>query len=732
MERAVSVIIPVYNAFSEAALCLESVLQHSPRDVRVVVIDDCSPQGDFAKYLSPELRSDSRVSLVRNEVNLGFVGACNHGMLELSGKDDVILLNSDTEVTARWVEKLAAAAYDRPKVATVTPLTNNGTICSFPRFCQDNALIPGYSLDEFAALVESVSAREYPELPSCVGFCTYIRREVIDRLKGFDAEAFGKGYGEENDFSCRAQALGYVDLLDDATFIYHKGNMSFREARSELTERNSEILRKRHPLYFDNVGRFCRAFPLRRVHERILHPLLEEWAKAKQYSVLHVLHNGPYAERHHPPGGTERHVQDIIAALPEVAHWSVVPSTTAYYLTAHLGFVDREFILDARAVTLYDIMKPEFFDLVHLQHVQGFLFGEVDAALRKHGNYVVSLHDYNLICPRVYLMTPYRKHCSGFECSEQCSFGEQYIKEYRTIASDMLGAARAVIAFSQSTQRYFERILGQTFDWKIQPHGIDVPKPLNANSIERPGDSSPLRVAFLGFVPQHKGSLIAEDLFQRAALDDGTPIEWHVIGEIYGKVPSHVHKHGRYERPQLPELFAKARPHVVVILTLCPETYCLTLDEAWSQGVPVLSTPLGAPADRVRERGGGWVVDSLDEAGVMAGLNAIVRDWDEYLACRRRVGQFEMLTTADEGRAYAHIYAAAIPKKKARIEAVLAYFEPVSLGQPPRISLKRRLVRKGVNVGIRFLERFRLRPVVERLAYSLVPERVLQNLKGLR
>ena len=63
----------------------------------------------------------------------------------------------------------------------------------------------------------------FPDIPTAHGFCMYIKREAIDDLGLFDEETFGKGYGEENDFSYRCLQAGYRHLLCDNTYILHKG-----------------------------------------------------------------------------------------------------------------------------------------------------------------------------------------------------------------------------------------------------------------------------------------------------------------------------------------------------------------------------------------------------------------------------------------------------------------------------------------------------------------------------
>ena len=79
--------------------------------------------------------------LLRNERNLGFTGTANRGM-QLS-RADVVLLNSDTIVTAGWLDALCRCAATDPRIGTITPFSNNAEICSFPRFCENNPWPPG-------------------------------------------------------------------------------------------------------------------------------------------------------------------------------------------------------------------------------------------------------------------------------------------------------------------------------------------------------------------------------------------------------------------------------------------------------------------------------------------------------------------------------------------------------------------------------------------------------------
>src|SRR5439155_9965202 len=137
-----------------------------------------------------------------NDRNLGFVQSVNRGMA-LHPDRDVVLLNSDTEVANDWLDRLARAAYSDANVATATPFSNNATICSYP-FEGWTGGVPGMlGLAGLDRLFASTNAGRLVDMPTAVGFCMCIRRACLDQVGLFDAARFGRGDGEENDFSLR-------------------------------------------------------------------------------------------------------------------------------------------------------------------------------------------------------------------------------------------------------------------------------------------------------------------------------------------------------------------------------------------------------------------------------------------------------------------------------------------------------------------------------------------------
>ncbi|HET7728841.1 MAG TPA: glycosyltransferase [Usitatibacter sp.] len=257
----IDVIIPVYRGADETRRCIESVLrsiQATPHEV--VVVDDATPEPGIARHLDA-LAAERRITLLRNPSNAGFVASVNRGMA-LHPDRDVVLLNSDTEVANDWLDRLRAAACREGGVATVTPFSNNATICSYPFNGWEGGLPGALGLERLDALFARVHAGRTVDIPTAVGFCMLVRRECLARLGAFDERRFGRGYGEENDFCMRAAKAGYRNVLAADVFVFHQGSVSFAHEKAALGEAAMAALLEVHPDYLDRVHAFLRADPV--------------------------------------------------------------------------------------------------------------------------------------------------------------------------------------------------------------------------------------------------------------------------------------------------------------------------------------------------------------------------------------------------------------------------------------------------------------------------------------
>jgi GT2 family glycosyltransferase len=194
----VVVCVPVYGGHEQFVSCIRSVLAHTPAEVPILICDDASPDTrsqEFVRSLAEADEGSGEVLYLRRERNLGFPANVN-GAFALAGPADVIVLNSDCEVSAGWVDGLRDAAYADSRVATATALTNNGSLASVPeRDPRKRGFPQEWAFDDAAAAVRAKSLRIHPLLPTAIGHCMYIRRSALELVGDFDL-AFSPGYGE--------------------------------------------------------------------------------------------------------------------------------------------------------------------------------------------------------------------------------------------------------------------------------------------------------------------------------------------------------------------------------------------------------------------------------------------------------------------------------------------------------------------------------------------------------
>jgi glycosyltransferase involved in cell wall biosynthesis len=130
-------------------------------------------------------------------------------------------------------------------------------------------------------------------------------------------------------------------------------------------------------------------------------------------------------------------------------------------------------------------------------------------------------------------------------------------------------------------------------------------------------------IAYAGSVKRHKGGHLLPEIAR--GLDD-----LHVFGggdeellRPLRRMPN-VSVHGYYRSGTLPSLLARHGIGLVLIPSIVPEAYCMTMSEAWMAGASVGAFDLGAPAERIRRDGGGWLAPI--ESGA-EGLVEIVERW---------------------------------------------------------------------------------------------------------
>ena len=242
------VIVPVHRGVGETLACIEAVLATIAAPDRLVAVNDASPEPALVAALTRLAEDDRLVLLHTHPGARGFPAAVNAGLRHAFGRH-AVLLNSDTLVAPGWLDTLRAAACSAPDIGTATPLSNEASIFSYPDASGGNPAPDLAATQRLAALAAEANAGRLVDVPTAHGFCMFLRADCLAETGLFDEATFAQGYGEENDFSERACALGWRHVAVPSVFVAHLGGVSFGGARQDLLRRNLAILEARHPAY---------------------------------------------------------------------------------------------------------------------------------------------------------------------------------------------------------------------------------------------------------------------------------------------------------------------------------------------------------------------------------------------------------------------------------------------------------------------------------------------------
>lgn len=668
----VTIIVPVYNAADQLARCIQALIANTSYPAQLLLIDDASTDPRVAVFLEEAARHPN-VRVLTNEENLGFTRTVNRGLAEASG--DVVVLNADTEVTPRWLQNLLVAAYQDASIGTVTPVSDNAGAFSVPERGVENRLTDSLSRDEVGRLITRTAALVRPDTPTANGFCMFVKRAVLDSVGLLDEEAFPRGYGEENDLSMRARDAGWRHVVDDATLVLHHGSASFGSEKRELIERGLAKMDERWPEYRKLVQPFLHGPEMSSVRTRVAGVLGEPPARVLP-RVLLVDHGAPGGVRQHVD-----HLADGVEGFEPVllesdgrrlrlsrraeGRWDV---ESVWRLDRPISPLDRGRADYRRAVI--EAITASGVELVHLHHLLHHAPDIVEAARDLGLPTIVSLHDYYLVCPTIQLMDDEGRFCGG-RCTPgqgQCRVAYKWVRRdmphlkhswvhsWQRRHGELLSSADALVTFTEATRDVFLDTYPHLEAGRLHviPHGLDISQPGPLGRPPRPDE--PIRVVILGNLNSHKGTDVLRAV---KALDAGGRLEFHMVGRVAPSARDLGVVHGPYEPSELPSILADIAPSMAAVLSPWGETFCFTLSEAWSFGLPVVAADVGALGERVRANGGGWLVDPHDPQDV---YDTFLRaaEGAEYAQAAEQASSFEGRSVAAMAGDYGELYTTAL------------------------------------------------------------------------
>lgn len=407
-------------------------------------------------------------------------------------------------------------------------------------------------------------------------------------------------------------------------------------------------------------------------------------AKPRLLFVTHnLVRNGNF-------GGVEVHVEQISEQLRE--HYEVYfyapkerADSTRTVLTDIAGTVVDEFKFSVptspwlnscneREAAFAEMLCKHRIRVVHFHHLIGHSPSLVHIAKSLGVATAFTVHDYYAACHNFTLLSFKGQYChpeqTPLSQCDTCLWHSHHVfpgaqASRRAFWNGVLASVDLLAFNTQGALDLMSRIYPSVLSHKnaqVLPVPIDGSKFLKRPESQKNNDQTPVKVAVLGNFTHHKGASV---IARAIPFLENVNVEIHIFGSVAGeyewlgkeeKKPTVV-VHGSYSPHKLPLQLSQC--DVSLHLSIWPETYCLTLSEAWQTGLVPIVSDIGALGERVMHGVNGLKIPVDSEGHLIQAIRLLVED-RKLLASLKRGAENASVSFLDQHcedirRAYAAI-----------------------------------------------------------------------------
>lgn len=684
-SKPVVIVIPVFNAFNELTLCLNSLVDSVLVNANVLLIDDASTSPGFIDI--EKTYSKYGFHFIANDTNLGFSGTVNRGIREaksINSQADIVLLNSDTIVSKYWLQELKFLAYSDSSIGTVTSVSNAAGPFSLVDWFDYE--VSQSVIDHVGDILNKTAPLLSISLPTGHGFCMLLKRMQIEDVGEFDELAFPRGYGEENDFCMRAARRGWKHTVALRSFVYHHRNVSFGSEKDSLLIHGRKVVDQRYPDYTRLVSESFGNEDFTKLKHYIFDSLMSERNVDKFFKprILFVIST--------ETGGTPQTNRDLMEQLSDEFECFLLVSNShlvklSILLEGELSLIyeynlTKSIEPNTHKSAEYDVVVGNWIAqlgiaLIHIRHIAWHGLGLIDRCVGLNIPIVFSFHDFYTVCPTVKLLDGDKVYCGGrcTRSSRPCVPELWKIDQFTNLQNfevyswqrnfkNALNSVDHFVTTSESAkaviQNVFPSITDSMFD--VIPHGRDFSEFYDLSVF--PKNVGKIRIVCPGNINVAKGL----EFINKLAIEYSEFIEIHIVGIVSNEISlsENIVVHGPYERNDIHGIIRKIEPTVGGVFSIWPETWCHTLTELLSCGVPVFSFKGGAVEERILSGDLGWVLENREVGKLLEILadESFSKSWEEKKAnvmlWQRREGR--LLNTEKMGKGYKKIYRSLLDK----------------------------------------------------------------------
>lgn len=228
------IILPTCGQIGFIRNCIESLIKTTRYPYRLIVIDNGNIE-EASRYLKDMSTSGLLdMILIKPEENLGWIKSINRG-LELSKDSEYVSFqNDDTVFTEGWLDEVVSVFENNPDVGALNPEWEKSD---------------GVDINKYALELKKKYAGKAIDIDWCRGHCFVVKREVVNKLGGFDP-VYIPVYYDDRDYSLKILAAGYRCVKARGAFVDHVRNVTMKQTMpekriSDLMDRNGKTFYKR-------------------------------------------------------------------------------------------------------------------------------------------------------------------------------------------------------------------------------------------------------------------------------------------------------------------------------------------------------------------------------------------------------------------------------------------------------------------------------------------------------
>lgn len=205
-SNEIFIIIPVFNFSFNVIDCIDSIINNTNQNYKLVIFinENIVPQ-----YQSFFDKFSELCSLQLHVINGDLYNSINEFLF--SSLNDVVILNSYSEVTHFWLSRLLTKAYSDERIGMVSPVSN--FMVDITPFNNNEKNSYDLTIEGISTIFRKYFKSEYIYSNVADSFCIFIKNNILQNLKSEKSFIYNNHFFKVPD--------NITHVIDDFTYVYH-------------------------------------------------------------------------------------------------------------------------------------------------------------------------------------------------------------------------------------------------------------------------------------------------------------------------------------------------------------------------------------------------------------------------------------------------------------------------------------------------------------------------------